>query len=163
MFGDKKILEDAKKLAFNDEIKENLEYLEVLYSQLEALGYGENVTFDLGMVPRLNYYTGMIFRGYGEGVGNTLLRGGRYDSLIKSSNANVPAIGFSIDINSVIPNVQLNKNLNEGENVYKMYYSEKNRIEAIKKSEELRSQGYIVELLPEENIQEIKIVKGGER
>jgi len=163
MFGDKKILEDAKKLAFNDEIKENLEYLEVLYSQLEALGYGENVTFDLGMVPRLNYYTGMIFRGYGEGVGNTLLRGGRYDSLIKASNAHVPAIGFSIDINSVIPNVQLNKNLNEGENVYKMYYSEKNRIEAIKKSEELRSQGYIVELLPEENIQEIKIVKGGER
>ena len=152
MFGDKNILEEAKKLAFNDEIKENLEYLEVLYSQLEALGYGENVTFDLGMVPRLNYYTGMIFRGYGEGVGNTLLRGGRYDSLIKSSNTYVPAIGFSIDINSVIPNVKLNKNLNEDENVYKIYYSEKNRIEAIKKSEELRNQGYIVDLLPKEDI-----------
>ena len=162
MFGDKNILEEAKKLAFNDEIKENLEYLEVLYSQLEALGYGENVTFDLGMVPRLNYYTGMIFRGYGEGVGNTLLRGGRYDSLIKSSNTYVPAIGFSIDINSVIANVKLNKNLNEDENVYKIYYSEKNRIEAIKKSEELRNQGYIVDLLPKEDIEEIKIVKGGE-
>ena len=161
MFGDKKILEDAKKLAFNDEIKENLEYLEVLYSQLEALGYGENVTFDLGMVPRLNYYTGMIFRGYGEGVGNTLLRGGRYDSLIKSSNAYVPAIGFSIDINSVIPNVQLNKNLDEDENVYKIYYSEKNRIEAIKKSEELRSQGYIVDLIPKEYSEEIKIINHG--
>ena len=161
MFGDKNILEDAKKLAFNDEIKENLEYLEVLYSQLEELGYGENVTFDLGMVPRLNYYTGMIFRGYGEGVGNTLLRGGRYDSLIQSSNTYVPAIGFSIDINSVIPNVKLNGNLNEDENIYKIYYSEKNRIEAIKKSEELRSQGYIVDLLPKEDIQEIKIVKGG--
>ena len=162
MFGDKNILEDAKKLAFNQEIKENLEYLEVLYSQLEELGYGENVTFDLGMVPRLNYYTGMIFRGYGEGVGNTLLRGGRYDGLIKSSNTYVPAIGFSIDINSVIPNVKLNKNLNEDENVYKIYYSEKNRLEAIKKSEELRNQGYIVDLLPKEDIKEIKIVKGGE-
>ena len=162
MFGDKNILEEAKKLAFNNEVKENLEYLEVLYSQLEALGYGENVTFDLGMVPRLNYYTGMIFRGYGEGVGNTLLRGGRYDSLIKSSNNYVPAIGFSIDINSVIENGKLNKNLNEDENIYKIYYSEKNRIEAIKKSEELRSQGYIVDLLPKEDIAEIKIVKGGE-
>lgn len=163
MFGDKNILEEAKKLAFNNEIKENLEYLEVLYSQLEALGYGQNVTFDLGMVPRLNYYTGMIFRGYGEGVGNTLLRGGRYDSLIKSSNNYVPAIGFSIDINSVIENGKLNKNLNEDENIYKIYYSEKNRIEAIKKSEELRGQGYIVDLLPKEDIQEIKIVKGGEK
>lgn len=162
MFGDKNILEEAKKLAFNNDVKENLEYLEVLYSQLEALGYGENVTFDLGMVPRLNYYTGMIFRGYGEGVGNTLLRGGRYDSLIKSSNNYVPAIGFSIDINSVIENRKLNKNLNEDENIYKIYYSEKNRIEAIKKSEELRSQGHIVDLLPKEDIEEIKIVKGGE-
>ncbi|BCZ47646.1 ATP phosphoribosyltransferase regulatory subunit [Clostridium gelidum] len=162
MFGDKNILEEAKKLAFNNEVKENLEYLEVLYSQLEALGYGENVTFDLGMVPRLNYYTGMIFRGYGEGVGNTLLRGGRYDRLIKSSNNYVPAIGFSIDINSVIENGKLNKNLNEDENIYKIYYSEKNRIEAIKKSEELRKQGYIVDLLPKEDIEEMKIVKGGE-
>ena len=160
MFGDKSILEEAKKLAFNSEIKENLEYLEVLYSQLEKLGYGDNVTFDLGMVPRLNYYTGIIFRGYGEGVGNTLLRGGRYDSLIKSSNTYVPAIGFSLDIDSVISNVKLNRNLNE--NVYKIYYSEKNRIEAIKKSEELRKKGYVVDLLPKEDIQEIKIVKGGE-
>jgi ATP phosphoribosyltransferase regulatory subunit len=162
LFGGKQVLEDAKKLAFNEDIKENLEYLEELYSQLEELGYGENVTFDLGMVPRLNYYTGIIFRGYGEGVGNTLLRGGRYDKLIQFANNYVPAIGFSIDINSVIPTVKLSKNLNEGENLYKIYYSEKNRIEAIKKSEDLRKQGYVVDLLPEENAEEIKIIKGGE-
>jgi ATP phosphoribosyltransferase regulatory subunit len=162
MFGDKQILEDAKKLAFNDDIKENLEYLEELYSELEVLGYGENVTFDLGMVPRLNYYTGIIFRGYGEGVGNTLLRGGRYDNLIQLSKNYVPAVGFSIDIDAVIPTVKLNKNLSEDENGYRIYYSKNNRIEAIKKSEELREQGYIVDLLPEEDIKEIKIVKGGE-
>jgi ATP phosphoribosyltransferase regulatory subunit len=162
MFGDKKILDEAKKLAFNDDIKENLDYLEELYSQLESLGYGENVTFDLGMVPRLNYYTGIIFRGYGEGVGNTLLRGGRYDNLIKSSNDYVPAIGFSIDVNSVIENVKQNGAINENQNLCKIYYNLENRIEAIKKSEELRSQGYIVDLLPEEDIKGIKIVNGGE-
>ena len=163
MFGDKQILEDAKKLAFNEDIKENLEYLEELYSQLDALGYGDNVTFDLGMVPRLNYYTGIIFRGYGEGVGNTLLRGGRYDNLIKSNKSYVPAIGFSIDVNSVIENVKLNGTLNEDENLYRIYYSPKNRIEAIKKSEELINQGYTVDLLPKEDEVEIKIVKGGEQ
>lgn len=158
MFGDKKVLEEAKEFAFNDDIKQNLEYLVGLYSQLEELGYGQNVTFDLGMVPRLNYYTGIIFRGYGEGVGNTLLSGGRYDNLINLSNNNVPAIGFSIDINSVIPTVKLN----EEDNVYKIYYSKENRIKAIKKSEDLRMQGYIVDLLPKEDIKEIKIVKSGE-
>jgi ATP phosphoribosyltransferase regulatory subunit len=160
MFGDKQILDEAKKLAFNDDIKGNLEYLEELYSELEELGYGKNVTFDLGMVPRLNYYTGIIFRGYGEGVGNTLLRGGRYDNLIDMSKSSVPAVGFSIDTNSVIPIVKLNKELDK--NIYKIYYNEKNRIEAIKKSEELRCQGYIVDLLPKEDIKEIKIVKSGE-
>lgn len=163
MFGNKKVLEEAKKLAFNDDIKENLEYLEELYSQLEALGYGENVTFDLGMVPRLNYYTGIIFRGYGEGVGNTLLRGGRYDNLINASKQYVPAIGFSIDINSVIENVKQNGTIGENENIYKIYYNAENRIEAIKKSEELINQGFIVDLLPDEDIKEIKIVNGGEK
>ncbi|OOM07341.1 ATP phosphoribosyltransferase regulatory subunit [Clostridium saccharobutylicum] len=163
MFGDKKILEDAKNIAFNDDIKENLEYLEELYEQLDELGYGENVTFDLGMVPRLNYYTGIIFRGFGEGVGNTVLRGGRYDSLIQSSKKYIPAIGFSIDINSVIPNVNIYNDLNNDENLCKVFYGAENRIEAIKKSEELRREGLIVELLPTENINEIKIIKGGEK
>lgn len=158
MFGDKKVLEEAKQLAFNDELKNNLEYLELLYSQLDSLGYGENVTFDLGMVPRLNYYTGIIFRGYGEGVGNTVLRGGRYDKLIKSSMTYIPAIGFSIDIDSIIPNIKLNGGVKENVNNIKIYYNEKNRIEAIKKSEELRTQGYIVELLPKSDIEEIEII-----
>ncbi|WP_315067608.1 ATP phosphoribosyltransferase regulatory subunit [uncultured Clostridium sp.] len=160
MFGDKQVLEEAKKLAFNEDIKENLEYLEMLYLELKELGYGENVTFDLGMVPGLNYYTGIIFRGYGEGVGNTLLRGGRYDNLINVSKNSIPAVGFSIDINSVIPIVKLNNNLKENE--YKIYYCKKNKIEAIRKSEELRSNGYIVDLLPKDDINEIKIVKSGE-
>ncbi|MFW2488190.1 ATP phosphoribosyltransferase regulatory subunit [Clostridium chromiireducens] len=158
LFGSKQVLKDAKKLAFNDDIKETLEYLEKLYIELEALGYGENVTFDLGMIPRLNYYTGIIFRGYGEGVGNTLLRGGRYDNLIHFSKSSVPAIGFSIDIDSVIPNVKFN---NSSEEVYRIYYSQKDRIEAIKKSQELRNQGYIVDLFTKDDIEEIKIVKGG--
>lgn len=162
LFGDKQIINEAKKLAFNEEIKESLEYLEELYNQLEELGYGDNVTFDLGMVPRLNYYTGIIFRGYGEGLGNTLLRGGRYDNLIKFSKYYVPAIGFSIDINSVISTFESAEDFVENQNIYKIYYSDKDRIQAIKKSEELRNEGYVVELLPKEDSKEIEIVKGGE-
>lgn len=159
LFGDKGILEKAKTLAFNDELKENLEYLDNLYSQLEVLGYGNKITFDLGMVPRLNYYTGIIFRGYGEGVGNTVLRGGRYDKLITSGNKNIPAIGFSLDINSVIENVKVSEKAQVNSNNYKIYYSQKDRIEAIRKSEELRNQGKVVELIPDDDIEEIKVVQ----
>lgn len=158
LFGDRSILEEAKRFSFNDELKENLDYIESLYSQLDILGYGDKVTFDLGMVPRLNYYTGIIFRGYGEGVGNTVLRGGRYDNLIKIGDKYLPAIGFSLDINSVIENVKINEKVKNTENTCKVYYSSKDRIEAIKKSEYIRAQGKIVELIPDDSLEEIKIL-----
>ncbi|HCW54478.1 MAG TPA: ATP phosphoribosyltransferase regulatory subunit [Clostridium sp.] len=158
MFGDKSILNDAKKLAFNENILSNIKYLETLYYELEKLGYGDNVTFDLGMAPRLNYYTGIIFRGYGEGVGNTLLRGGRYDNLIYSKDGdNIPSVGFSIDINSVIPIIKKKKNFNK--KICKIYYNDKDKIEAIRESMNIRNQGYIVELYPKDNIDEMRIVK----
>lgn len=161
MFGDKSILEKAKELAFNDSIKENLDYLEKIYLDLEKLGYGDNITFDLGMIPRLNYYTGIIFKGYVDGVGTTVLRGGRYDNLIKPYKNYLPAVGFSIDINSVIPIIDVNDILKDKDEVYKIFYNEKNKIEAIKKSQELRNHGFIVELMPKEDLKEVKIVKEG--
>lgn len=159
LFGDRTVLERAKTLVFNDKLKANLEYLENLYSELEILGYGDKVTFDLGMVPRLNYYTGIIFRGYGEGVGNTVLRGGRYDKLITSENDYLPAIGFSLDINSVIDNVKISEKLKNRKERWKVYYSPKDRIDAIRKSEELRKQGKVAELIPDDNAEEIRIVQ----
>ncbi|WP_294153131.1 ATP phosphoribosyltransferase regulatory subunit [uncultured Clostridium sp.] len=159
LFGDRTVLERVKTLVFNDKLKANLEYLENLYSELEILGYGDKVTFDLGMVPRLNYYTGIIFRGYGEGVGNTVLRGGRYDKLITSENDYLPAIGFSLDINSVIDNVKISEKLKNRKERWKVYYSPKDRIDAIRKSEELRKQGKVAELIPDDNAEEIRIVQ----
>ncbi|WP_394900157.1 ATP phosphoribosyltransferase regulatory subunit [Clostridium butyricum] len=158
LFGDRSILEEAKVLAFNEELKANLEYLENLYSELDILGYGNKVTFDLGMVPRLNYYTGIIFRGYGEGVGNTVLRGGRYDNLITIGEEYIPAIGFSLDINSVIENVKTSEKINTIDKSCKIYYSSKYRIEAIRKSEQLRQEGKIVELIPDDSVNEIKVL-----
>ena len=158
LFGDRSILEEAKVLAFNEELKANLEYLENLYSELDILGYGNKVTFDLGMVPRLNYYTGIIFRGYGEGVGNTVLRGGRYDNLITIGEEYIPAIGFSLDINSVIENVKISEKINTIDKSCKIYYSSKYRIEAIRKSEKLRQEGKIVELIPDDSVNEIKVL-----
>lgn len=163
MFGGKSILKKAKELAFNYAIKENVEYLERLYSDLEELGCGDNITFDLGMIPRLNYYTGIIFKGYCDGVGTTVLRGGRYDNLIKPYKNYLPAVGFSIDINSVMPIVEVKDILKDQSEAYVVFYSEKNKIEAIKKSQELRMQGYIVELMPNDTVEELKIVKKGEK
>ena len=102
LFGDYKIIDEALGLAFNEPIKQSILYLKKIYETLEALGYGEYITFDLSIVPKLNYYTGVIFNGYIEGVGCRVLRGGRYDNLIKGFGRDLAAVGFSVDINSMI-------------------------------------------------------------
>ena len=162
MFGEKEILQEARELAFNSELKESISYLEKLYFELEELGYSGNITFDLGMVPRLDYYTGIIFKGYCEGVGTTVLRGGRYDNLIKPYKKSIPAIGFSIDINCVISILDINSNIKNRKEIYKIYYNEKNKIEAIKKSIELRNSGFIAELCLNDDSHSVKVVKEGE-
>ena len=77
LFGGREIFEKAKPYAFNLELKHSIEYLEKIADALEELGYTDKITFDLGMVPRLDYYSGIIFKGYADGVGTTVLSGGR--------------------------------------------------------------------------------------
>lgn len=162
MFGGKDILKEAKKLAFNRELKENLDYLEDIYNNVEKMGYGDNVTFDLGLVLRLNYYTGIIFRGYCDGVGDTILRGGRYDNLIKIKDKCIPSIGFSISVDSLITNIKETGTYEKEKKVI-LYYNPDKKIEAVTKGNELRNKGQIVSMISNNDIADFKIVKGVEK
>ena len=76
-------------------------YLRSILSDLDALGAADHVSLDLGIVGRNEYYTGIVFQGYTEGVGDTVLTGGRYDTLLSDFGADLPAIGFGIDVDAV--------------------------------------------------------------
>ena len=56
---------------------------------------------DLGMVHRNEYYTGVIFRGYIEGSGETVVSGGRYDTLLQQFGPDLPAIGFGVNVDAL--------------------------------------------------------------
>lgn len=98
LFGEGDVFIKAKTLTKNTKVLESLLYIEELYKGLIKLGYEKYISIDLAMVPRLDYYTGIIFRGYVDGIGRNVLRGGRYDGLIKSFGRNMPAVGFSIGV-----------------------------------------------------------------
>lgn len=97
MFGDAQILSEARKVAKGKEAQAALDYLETLYARLQKAGYADRIILDLSLVHRTNYYTGIIFRGYTEGSGVTVLSGGRYDSLISEFGEDLPATGFGIN------------------------------------------------------------------
>ncbi len=59
------------------------------------------LTLDLGEVRGFDYYTGIRFAGYVAGVGEPVLRGGRYDELIGRYGRPMPATGFAVDVEAV--------------------------------------------------------------
>ena len=52
--------------------------------------------FDLSMVSKLDYYDGIMLKGYFKNLYKEILSGGRYDGLTESFGRRVPAIGFTI-------------------------------------------------------------------
>lgn len=101
LFGGVEVLDEAKKLYRNDEAVKALDYLKSVYEKLQEMGIADYVMIDLGLVNRSNYYTGIIFRGYAEGSGLTILTGGRYDNLISEFGLDAPAIGFGVDVTAL--------------------------------------------------------------
>jgi ATP phosphoribosyltransferase regulatory subunit len=98
LFGGVEVLDEAQSLAGPCE---SLDYLRQLYEELTAAGYGGYVHFDLGLVHQIDYYTGVVFRGYAEGVGAPVLSGGRYDSLVERFGRRAEATGFAVNVDAV--------------------------------------------------------------
>lgn len=101
LFGDARVIEEAKRLYNDEKANQALDYLKAVYDALCSAGLEEYIMLDLGLVNRSNYYTGVIFHGYAQGSGLTVLSGGRYDNLLEKFGMPAPAIGFGVDVSAV--------------------------------------------------------------
>lgn len=54
------------------------------------------ISIDFSVVSDLDYYNGIIFKGFVEGVPDGVLSGGQYDRLMDSMNRNSRAVGFAV-------------------------------------------------------------------
>lgn len=60
-------------------------------------GFGAfNIQLDLSVLNDTNYYNGLIFRGYVDGIAAGVLSGGRYDPLLEKMGKDGGAIGFAV-------------------------------------------------------------------
>ncbi len=83
LFGGAEIFAEAREIANGiAEAEAALDYVERLYNMLISAGYGEYIMLDLDIVPKFDYYTGVLFRGYIANAGEPVLKGGRYDRLL---------------------------------------------------------------------------------
>lgn len=76
--------------------KESVERLTRIVSALSAAGYGERVRIDFSVINDMNYYNGIVFKGFVNGVPAGVLSGGQYDRLMSKMGKRASAIGFAV-------------------------------------------------------------------
>ncbi len=102
LFGTLEILEYAKGVTKNPRALMAIQRLEKLYDIMTDYGFEKYISFDLGMLSKYDYYTGIIFNGYTYKTGEAIVAGGRYDNLVGQFGKACPAIGMAIVIDNLM-------------------------------------------------------------
>ena len=90
------IRDRAKALCGNEKAQQAIEELERLYANLKACVYDHGIHLDFSIVNDMDYYNGIIFQGFVDGIPTGVLSGGRYDNLVHKCGKNADALGFAV-------------------------------------------------------------------
>ena len=91
-----RVLPQLAALAWNRQMEDALSQLRSLCGLMAAMGLAENLRLDFSIVNDMNYYNGVIFRGYLPGLASGVLSGGQYDKLLRRMGKTGGAIGFAV-------------------------------------------------------------------
>ena len=118
---------------------------------MKRLDPESHIAYDLGKVPHLDYYTGIIFEAYADGAATAILSGGRYDDLLKKFGRDLPACGFGIKLDYLLDLFD-----DENTEVRRLRYP-KGQIEAaLQKAKQLRKDGPVV--LEASDVEKMEVV-----
>jgi len=102
LFGSLDVLEYAKSVISFPRAIKAIKRLESLYEIMKDYGFEKYISFDLGMLSKYDYYTGIIFKAYTYKTGEAIVTGGRYDNLVGQFGKDCPAIGLAIVIDNLM-------------------------------------------------------------
>ena len=147
LFGGEEVFEKAEEVLPDENVKRILDELREIYCDIaEICGNEGNITVDLGLVNKTDYYTGLIIKGYLKGHGEEVISGGRYNKLISDFGYDIPAVGFAVNVNAISKVIERNGILPTEPSPDVIVYAEEGcEAAAIKQARELREQGFIVE------------------
>ncbi len=147
LFGGIDILNEASSNANNARSKAAVDRLFELYEVLKKYGVEGYVSFDLGLLSKYNYYTGVIFKAFTYGVGDAIIKGGRYDLLLSRFGKDAPAIGFAAVIDDLLEALKSqNIDIEIPAEPRELTYTKETYAEVLKEAGELRKKGISVVL-----------------
>ena len=90
-----KVIEGMRPYCAQGLARAALEELENVVKLLAKQGH-DRVQLDFSIVNDMNYYNGIVFRGYIQGIPSGVLSGGQYDKLMQRMGRDARAVGFAI-------------------------------------------------------------------
>ena len=75
-----------------------VEELSGICDALAAAGFADKIRIDLSVGSDMKYYSGVVLRGYIEGIADNILSGGQYDKLLRKMGKSGSAIGFALNV-----------------------------------------------------------------
>lgn len=88
-----KVIPELEKLCVNKKCEEALDEIKAL---AELFAKEDEIKLDFSVISSVNYYNGIVFKGFVKGVPNAILSGGRYDKLMKKLGKSSGAVGFAV-------------------------------------------------------------------
>ena len=168
LYGDPtQVSERAREIVQTTKMDDTLDYLIEVYEILKLYGLEDNIVMDLGLINHMGYYSDIIFQGFVEKFGKPVLMGGRYNELGNEFGAELPAIGFACEVESLIKAATSDAVSQRVPIDIKIQYDEAHLGEAIGVANELRERNYTVLSYPvaktQSNVQtsiyQIKVAK----
>lgn len=90
------VLPKLEALCVSPEAKEAFDSLRTILTLLSETEYKDKVKVDFSVINDMNYYNGIVFKGFINTIPEGVLAGGQYDALMERMGRHSGAIGFAI-------------------------------------------------------------------
>ena len=141
LFGGVECLDKISSMTDNKDALLAFDHLKALYELMKVYGFEKYIGFDLGMISKYEYYTGIIFHAFTYDVGEPIASGGRYDNLVGQYGKKAAAIGMTIITDKLMLALSRQGLLSKEENKPEVINSGDSQIETVKKAVALRNEG----------------------
>lgn len=90
------VLQAIAPLCQSGGAKAAYEELQAVCALLKNTCFADKIRLDFSVVNDMKYYSGIVFKGFVEGIAEGVLSGGQYDGLMKKMGKKAGAIGFAV-------------------------------------------------------------------
>ena len=122
------VIARLKEINVDAEFTKCVNELEALCTLLAKTEYQAKIRLDFSLVNDMNYYNGVVFNGFLDGVPETVLFGGSYDKLMERMDRKSKGIGFALYLD-LLESIQ--KNTKEYDVDILLLYTDKTDISSL--------------------------------